>query len=99
MTRNYICPVPFSEAVFQIYSLSDAEAPTEKPFWFISQSSEALAAFSPTGPSGSGYQLKLPEPRRPSKDGLHPQGGLYGAPSLDPPESGCLWELDGPSLA
>lgn len=54
MTRNYICPVPFSEAVFQIYSLSDAEAPTEKPFWFISQSSEALAAFSPLVPVGLG---------------------------------------------
>lgn len=54
MTRNYICPVPFSEAVFQIYSLSDAEAPTEKSFWFISQSSEALAAFSPLVPVGLG---------------------------------------------
>lgn len=54
ITRNYICRVPFSEAVFQIYSLSDAEAPTEKPFGFISQPSEALAAFSPLVPVGPG---------------------------------------------
>ena len=38
MTCDYICPVPFSEAVFQIYSLSDAKVPTEKLFWFISLS-------------------------------------------------------------
>lgn len=30
---------------------------------------------------------ETPRATQPSKGGLHPQGGLYGAPSLDPPES------------
>lgn len=34
--------------------------------------------FLSTGPSGSGHQLKPPEPRRPSKDSLHPRVGSMG---------------------
>lgn len=48
---------------------------------------------------GVWYQLEPPEPLSPNQEGLHAPGGLYGAPSLGPPESGCPWELDGPSLA
>ena len=40
---------------------------------------------------GVWYQLKPPEPPSPSQEGLHAPGGLYGAPSLGPPDVPGNW--------
>lgn len=52
MKCNYICLVPFSEAIFRVYSLSGSEESTEKPFCFTSKPSRSLTAFSPLVPGG-----------------------------------------------
>lgn len=52
MKCNYICLVPFSEAIFRVYSLSGSEKSTEKPFCFTSKPSRSLTAFSLLVPGG-----------------------------------------------
>lgn len=98
MTCDYICPVPFSEAVFQIYSLSDAELPTEELFWFISLSLLRHRLLSLHLSQWVRAPAETPRATQTKQRQSAPQGGLCGAPSLSPPESGCLWELDRPSL-